>query len=171
MLTKHRSQTTESEKISTRAVYDSNMFEFAVYCTNGRHEPIKACPHYLEMLTGSQSSCSSKVAACIPMMDVAEPAASVAYWARGREFGFYMADDDSKQFSDDAQAFYAILIQFVESKEGVPRNPYYQWSGKDLLYVRAALDELSQELRSDFQERFKEYLITKLIAVPRQGSA
>jgi len=74
-------------------------------------------------------------------------------------------------FAEDAEAFYSMLVQFVAFKEGHPHNHDYQWSGKDIQYVRAALDELTQAQRAAFQERFKDYQIAKLISIQRQGSA
>jgi hypothetical protein len=74
-------------------------------------------------------------------------------------------------FAEDAEAFYSMLVQFVILKEGHPHNHDYQWSGKDMLFVRAALDELAQVQRAAFRERFRDYQVTKLISIHRQGSA
>jgi hypothetical protein len=74
-------------------------------------------------------------------------------------------------FVDDAEAFYTMLVQFVVLKEGHPHNHDYQWSVRDVLYVRAAMDEMTQDQRSAFQERFKDYQITKIISLQHQGSA
>jgi hypothetical protein len=74
-------------------------------------------------------------------------------------------------FVEDAEAFYSMIVQFVVLKEGPPHNHDYQWAVRDVLYVRAAMDEMTQDQRSAFQERFKDYQITKIIALQRQGTA
>jgi hypothetical protein len=82
-----------------------------------------------------------------------------------------MTKDDPTNFVEDAEAFYTILVQFVELKKGPTHNHDHQWSYKDILYVQAALDELTQARRAAFQERFKDYQIEKLLPIQCQGSA
>lgn len=82
-----------------------------------------------------------------------------------------MTKPNPMNFVEDAEAFYTMLVQFVELKEGHPHNHDYQWSVRDALYVRAAMDEMTQDQRSAFQDRFKDYQITKIISLQCQGSA
>ena len=82
-----------------------------------------------------------------------------------------MANPNPLNFVEDAEAFYTMLVQFVVLKEEHPHNHDYRWSVRDVLYVRAAMDEMTQDQRSAFQERFKDYQITEIISLQRQGSA
>ena len=79
--------------------------------------------------------------------------------------------DDDFNFNEDSDAFFAMLVQFVKVKEGSPHNHSYQWKTVDLLYVRAALDEMSQDKRNDFCNLLKDYQITKVLSIPPQGSS
>jgi hypothetical protein len=88
-----------------------------------------------------------------------------------RQDSVLMPKLDPINFVEDAEAFFTMLVQFVELKEGRPHNHDYQWSVREVLYVRAAMDEMTQDQRSAFQERFKDYQITKIISLQRQGSA
>lgn len=82
-----------------------------------------------------------------------------------------MPKGNPMNFVEDADALYTMLVQFITLKEGHPHNHDYQWSGKDIFYVRAALDELTQAQRAMLQERFSDYQITKLILIRQQGSS
>ena len=77
----------------------------------------------------------------------------------------------SSNFTEYSDAFYALLVQYLEVKEGYPCNNSYQWNTIDLFYVRAALDEMSQDKRNDFCERFKDYQVTKVLSIIPQGSS
>jgi hypothetical protein len=77
----------------------------------------------------------------------------------------------SETFTETADAFSAMLTQFIKSKEGRSNSHEYQWSPRDIMYVQAALDEMSADQRNAFRESIKEYQILKVIFVPNQGSA
>ena len=80
-------------------------------------------------------------------------------------------NSDLDTFTETSDAFSAMLIQFIKTKEGHPHNHEYEWSPRDILYVQAALDELTANQRNAFRESVKEYQILKVISVPNQGSA
>lgn len=80
-------------------------------------------------------------------------------------------NDNSDTFGETSDAFSAMLSQFIKMKEGHPHNHEYQWSSKDILYIRAALDEMTADQRNAFRDTFKDYQIVKVIFVPNQGSA
>jgi len=80
-------------------------------------------------------------------------------------------NNESGSFTETADAFSAILTQFIKAKEGRPNNHSYQWSPRDIMYVRAALDEMTADQRNAFRESVKAYQILKVIRVPNQGSA
>ncbi|MGC1454561.1 MAG: hypothetical protein WA946_05170 [Nitrospirota bacterium] len=80
-------------------------------------------------------------------------------------------NNESDTFTETADAFSAMLIQFIKVREGYPHNHEYEWSPRDILYVQAALDEMTADQRNAFRESIKEYQILKVIRVPNQGSA
>ena len=80
-------------------------------------------------------------------------------------------NNESDTFTETSDAFSAILTQFIKAKEGHPNNHEYQWSPRDIMYVQAALDEMTADQRNAFRESIKEYQILKVILVPNQGSA
>lgn len=80
-------------------------------------------------------------------------------------------NSSSETFTETADAFSAMLTQFIKAKEGRPNNREYQWSPRDIMYVQAALDEMSADQRNLFRESIKEYQILRAIFVPNQGSA
>jgi len=80
-------------------------------------------------------------------------------------------NNDTATFSKTGDAFSAMLTQFTKMKEGHPHNHGYQWSAKDLMYIRAALDEMTADQRNAFRESIKDYQIAKVIFVPNQGSS
>ena len=79
--------------------------------------------------------------------------------------------NNSETFTETADAFSAMLLQFVKMQEGHPHNHEYEWSARDIMFIRAALDEMTADQRNSFRESIKEYQILKVISVPNQGSA
>ncbi len=82
-----------------------------------------------------------------------------------------ITSNESSSFTDNSDAFFAMLIQFIKVKEGYAYNYEYQWSAKDIKYIRAALDEMTADQRNVFRESIKNYQIAKIIIGPNQGSA
>jgi hypothetical protein len=80
-------------------------------------------------------------------------------------------NDNSDTFTETSDAFSSMLTQFIKTKEGHPHNHEYQWSSIDILYIRAALDEMTANQRNVFRESTKDYQIVKVIFVPNQGSS
>jgi hypothetical protein len=78
---------------------------------------------------------------------------------------------DSFIFTKTSDTFSSMLTQFIKVKEGYPYNHEYQWSAKDIKYVRAALDEMTPDQRNVFRKSIQNYQITKEIFLPNQGSA
>jgi hypothetical protein len=82
-----------------------------------------------------------------------------------------LTNNNLNNFAEDAEAFFAMLAQFIKMKEGHPHNHNYQWSVKDILYIQAALDEMTEVQRSAFRAHFRDYQIVKILPIPRQGAA
>lgn len=80
-------------------------------------------------------------------------------------------NNNSDTFAETSDAFSAMLSQFIKVKEGFPHNYEYHWSAKDILYIRAALDEMTADQRNVFRESIKNYQIAKVIFIPNQGSS
>jgi hypothetical protein len=82
-----------------------------------------------------------------------------------------ITNNETGTFTENSDAFSAMLTQFVKVKEGHAYNHEYQWSVQDIKYIRAALDEMTADQRNAFREKIKNYQIAKIINSPNQGSA